>query len=347
MLSRIAESIYWMNRQVERAENLARFIDATSHLMLDMPVGRRDRWEPLLHTTGDEEAFFQNYSEATAENVVQFLAFDSRYASSIVSCLGMARENARCVQHAIPIELWETINEFFFQVRAAAADTTVLDEPIEFFQHVKQAGHLFLGVMDSTMSHGELWHFGRVGRMLERADKTTRMLNVMQALLAPSQAGVRLSDDELQWSALLRAVGGLQMYRQRHQTISAEKVMEFLVLDKEFPRAIRFSAQAAVESLHELYGDDLPRQFSPAVTLLDHLSESDFDGVESRWEEFLDRTLSLLDTVGDAIQQHGSNACSDDDAPHGMPGESDEVPIPEPRQHDALSRLPVLNVNAV
>ena len=150
MLSRVADSIYWMNRYIERAENVARFIDVNLHLMLDLPAGTTEQWAPLVDTTGDEELFQERYGEATRDNVIAFLTFDTDNPNSIYSCLRAARENARSVREIISSEMWEQVNTLYLMVRDAAAQGRVMAEPHAFFTEVKMASHLFVGITDAT-----------------------------------------------------------------------------------------------------------------------------------------------------------------------------------------------------
>ncbi|MEM6592228.1 MAG: alpha-E domain-containing protein, partial [Cyanobacteria bacterium P01_C01_bin.73] len=165
MLSRVADSIYWLNRYVERAENVARFVEVNLNLLLDAPSGIAQQWEPLVITTGDMPLFRDRYGEATAENVLKFLTFDPDYPSSILSCLRSARENARSVREIISSEMWERVNAFYLMVKDAAQLDSLADVH-SFYPEVKLASHLFAGVMDATLSHNEGWHFGQLGRLL-------------------------------------------------------------------------------------------------------------------------------------------------------------------------------------
>src|SRR6266487_4660610 len=183
MLSRVAESIYWMSRYVERAENVARFIDVNLQLMLDSPSGESQQWQPLVNTTGDHADFDQRYGAATQQDVLHFLTFDAENPNSILSCLRAARENARTVREIISSEMWLQLNKFFLLVNAAAENPEALSSRHEFFSEVKNASHLFNDVAAATMTHGEAWHFARLGRALERADKTSRILDVKYFLL--------------------------------------------------------------------------------------------------------------------------------------------------------------------
>jgi uncharacterized alpha-E superfamily protein len=186
MLSRVADSVYWMSRYVERAENVARFVDVNFQLMLDAPEGNDQQWEPLVATTGDHAQFTKRHGAATEENATKFLTFESENPNSILSCLRAARENARNVREIISSEMWLQLNRFYLIVKSAAESPGGLENPQDFFDTVKQASHLFSGITDATMTQGEAWHFSRLGRMLERADKTSRILDVKYFLLLRS-----------------------------------------------------------------------------------------------------------------------------------------------------------------
>ena len=178
MLSRVAESVYWMSRYIERAENVARFVDVNIQLMLDAPEGRDQQWAPLVAITGDQTEFGKRYGVATESNVIQFLTFDAEYPNSILSCLRAARENARSVREIISSEMWLQLNRLYLMVNSASQESGGLNEHEDFYDEVKQSSHLFTGTTDATMTQGEAWHFSRLGRMLERADKTSRILDV-------------------------------------------------------------------------------------------------------------------------------------------------------------------------
>jgi uncharacterized alpha-E superfamily protein len=306
MLSRVADSIYWMARYVERAENLARFIDVTLNLMLDQPNGlQHHQWEPLIYATGDHEDFKRRYDTATQENVIHFLTFDREYGNSIVSVLNMARENARSTRETISSEMWEQLNEFYHFVREAASRER-LDSASEFFRAVKQAGHLFNGVTDSTLSHGEEWNFVNLGRLIERADKTSRILDVKYFTLLPSLSDVNTSIDDLQWSAVLRSVSGLEMFRKRFHGITVHRVVEFLVLDRTFPRAVQFCVAGADESLRGIsgtpagsYRNSAEQKLGQLAAELAYLHVDEI--VEQGMHQFIDSLQMRLNAVGEAI----------------------------------------------
>ena len=154
MLSRVADSIYWLNRYIERAENVARFIDVNLNLMLDLPAGVVPQWQPLISVTGDLELFNSRYGEVNSDNVIQFLCFDANYENSIISCLQKARENARSIREVISSEMWEEVNSFYLMIKEASSASSFGTLP-KFFSRVKMSSHRFAGVMDATMSHNE------------------------------------------------------------------------------------------------------------------------------------------------------------------------------------------------
>ena len=253
MLSRVADSIYWLNRYIERAENVARFVEVNLNLLMDSPVGVAQQWEPLISVTGDRALFQSLYPEATAEHVLNFLTFDERSPNSILSCVRAARENARAVRDTISSEMWEQVNAFYIQVEQAANSQQAADSYM-FYAEVKLASHLFAGVMDATLSWNESWHFGQMGRLLERADKTARILDVKYFLLLPSVQEVGTPLDNLQWIALLKSASAYEMCRKIEHVISPAGIAKFLILDRHFPRSIKFCLKWAEESLNQIAG---------------------------------------------------------------------------------------------
>jgi uncharacterized alpha-E superfamily protein len=250
MLSRVADSIYWMNRYVERAENVARLIDVNLQLVLDGPPDQEQQWQPLVNATGDQEEFAELHGLATLDNVLQFLTFDPQNPNSILSCLRAARENARAVREVISSAMWLQLNKFYLMVKHAAAAPMDLDLAADFFHEVILSSQLFTGITDSTLTHGTGWHFSQIGRMLERADKVSRILDMKYYILLRSPEDVGTSFDHIQWGAVLRSASAFEMYCKRHGRISPRGVIGFLVLDGEFPRSIQFCLRSARESLH-------------------------------------------------------------------------------------------------
>jgi uncharacterized alpha-E superfamily protein len=249
MLSRVADSIYWMSRYVERAENVARFINVNLQLILDAPPGLEQQWQPLIDATGDQEDFARRYGAATQDNVLQFLTFDPQNPNSILSCLQSARENARSVREVISSAMWLQLNKFYLMVKLAAAAPMDLNLASEFYHEVILASQLFIGITDTTMSRGKGWHFAQLGRMLERADKVSRILDIKYQFLLRSRADAGTASEHIQWGAVLRSASAFEMYCKRHGRITPRQVAGFLMLDGEFPRSMLFCLRSAHASL--------------------------------------------------------------------------------------------------
>jgi uncharacterized alpha-E superfamily protein len=306
MLSRVADSVYWMSRYVERAENVARFISVNLHLSLDFATETQQQWEPLVVTTGDNVAFHERYDIASKRNVIRFLTLDRDNPNSILSCLFAARENARTIREVLSSEMWEHINRFFLMIKEGSGLEAILDNADEYFEQVRLWGQHFVGVTDATMTHGEAWHFCQLGRSIERADKTSRILDVKYFILLPTPNYIGTPLDDIQWSALLRSASALEMYRQRHGRIVPHGVVEFLVLDREFPRAILFNLTKANEALHSISGTPLGSFTNPGEQRLGQLRShlaylTAAQIVATGLHEFIDDFQERLNLVGAAV----------------------------------------------
>jgi len=316
MLSRVADSVYWMNRQIERAENVARAVETTLDLALEGTISPGRLWNALVCTFGDETDFWARFGLADQANVISFLAFDQTNPNSIASCLQAARENARTVRDMISTPMWEEINKAHLYVRSAAAANAEIDHPREFLDEVKRASQLITGVADATMSHGEAWHFARMGRLIERADKTSRVLDVehyfqpaaLRATRPPGGAADESDEVAVQWSAVLESASALEMYRKVHGAVSRRSVADFLIFDREFPRAMHFCLIKAEESLLAITGGSKGAYTNPAEQRLGRLrSNLDYGaideilGAESGLHGFIDGFQTSLNQASEAI----------------------------------------------
>jgi uncharacterized alpha-E superfamily protein len=306
MLSRVADSVYWMSRYVERAENVARFIEVNFQLTLDSPLAADQQWQPLVNTSGDAQDFAARYPAATQENVLRFLLTDAQNPNSILACLRAARENARTVREIISSDMWLHLNKFYLMVNEGAREMHRLEAPQGLLAEIRLASHLFAGIEEATMSHGEAWHFSRLGRTLERADKTSRILDVKYYILLPSVWDVGTPIDDIQWAAVLRSASAFEMYRRRHGRISPREVVDFLLLDREFPRAVQFCLLAAHDSLHAISGTPPGTyRFAPEKLLGQLCSDLAFAGVDEivagGLHEYLDELQTKLNRLGTGI----------------------------------------------
>jgi uncharacterized alpha-E superfamily protein len=308
LLSRVADSVYWMARYVERAENVARFVGVNLHLRIDLPNDDMSGWQALIDASGDAEAFQSRYGAATPGNVIDFLIFDTENCNSILSCVRGARENARSVRETISSEMWEEINSLHLMLYSAT-ERPAADSLPEFFQLVRRSCHLFQGVTDATMSHNEAWHFIRLGRDLERADKTTRLLDVKYYILLPSTSDVGTPYDDIQWSAVLKSVSGFEMYRKRYGRIVPIRIVEFLLLDGDFPRAVRHCVASADYSLHAITGTPVASFSCVSEQRLGLLrSELDYAQVEAilagGLHEFLDGLQAKMNRIDECVLEN-------------------------------------------
>ncbi len=251
MLSRVANSVYWMFRYLERAQNIARFINADFNQFLENRDHRGNLWMSLVAVTGDQEFFLKRCPHPDRDSIIHFLTLDEEYASSIYRCVVQARENARSIREIISSEMWEAVNSLYLTVRAQARSGIPAD-PFSFCRQVIDGCYLLIGLFYSTMNRGEAWHFGRLGMLLERADKTSRILDVKYFILLPDPSWVGSTYDNTQWAALLKAVSGLEMYRKVHRRLSPRDVAEFLLYDRDFPRSVLHCVLESETSLRVL-----------------------------------------------------------------------------------------------
>lgn len=313
MLSRVAHSLYWMSRYIERAENIARLLEVNLQMMADFqtvedgPVG--EHWSSILASSGEEELFEKHYKEIDSRSVTEFFAFDLRNPSSILSCVFAARENARMIRDQISMEMWETINELHLFLKARSTSDVWNAGPNEFFQHIKMVSHLFQGLTASTYSRNEGWEFLQFGKYLERADKTTRILDVKYHILLPSATDVGGALDTAQWQAVLRSASALEAYRRFYvREILAWKAAEFLIFSDSFPRSLYYCVTQVDEFLRRILGETGARPRSEAARaskrlLADLQSLTIKDVLDEGLHEFLMEVQKSLDRIGEGVVQ--------------------------------------------
>ncbi len=305
MLSRVANSIYWMARYLERADNVARFVDVNFHLMLDLSLDREStQWYPIIATSGDDEDFNRRYKAADERAVVRFLTFDDRNPNSILQSIFRARENARTVREVIPVEMWEKINELYHLTQSQSRKRSLHDLQ-DYYKAVRQAGHLFTGLLENTMSREQGWQFAHLGQMLERADKTARLLDVKYFLLLPRSADIDTHYDAVQWGAVLKSVNALEMYRQQFHTINYQDVTQFLLFSKAFPRSVRFCLDAADDAVKMIGDGDRPNRAQTEMAILNktiHASDASHI-ISAGLHEFIDVLQYNLNLVDEAIYE--------------------------------------------
>jgi uncharacterized alpha-E superfamily protein len=261
MLSRVADTLYWLGRYIERAENNSRILDVNLQVTLDDDnVGdiddKRD-WEPILATLEDQKLFNSLYAVTNAETVCEFVTFAKENPNSIRCCVAMARENARTVREYISSEMWERINSLYLWLNSPGARNLFAGSGIDFYRQVVDYAHQFHGTTDATLNRGEGWNFLQIGKYLERGDNVSRILDLKYHILLPSGESVGGNVDTVQWQAVLKSCSAFEAFRKIHTgQVTPGKVVEFILLHDSFPRSIRFCADHLDTALRRISGCD-------------------------------------------------------------------------------------------
>jgi uncharacterized alpha-E superfamily protein len=301
-----------MSRYIERAENIARIVDVNLQLLLDLRNLDEERlakhWLPIVQTTGDEEQFFALHKKATAQNVTEFLVFQMENPNSLVSSICSARENARMVRDQITIELWEELNRLYWFVRTSTARQVWRESPSEFFQQIKASSLHLIGLSYSTLIHNEGWWFAQAGKFIERADKTSRILDLRYETLPEKGLPETVSEtDALEWSAILRSCSAWDAYKTLHGAeVSPRLVAEFLLLNEDFPRSVRFCVGELNAALRNISGVAEGKFCNDAEKLAGRLvAELQFMTIDEIFDAglhgYLDRLQGKLNDIGAAL----------------------------------------------
>lgn len=255
MLGRTADSLYWMARYMERAENVARILDVALRMAL-IPSSKETRdsaWSSTLEVAGVQDEFEARFDEVTRENVIRYLVLDPEYPSSIYSALRAARENARALRGTITIEMWESINATWLEIRDLD-DSKVRDRGYrDLLDWVKERVHLFRGVTNGTMLQDDSYEFVRLGWFVERSGHTARLLDSKYHVLLPSAEDVGGAVDYYQWGALLRSVSAFRAYHKVYSNvITPRRVAELLIMKSDMPRSLHNCLSQITASLDRL-----------------------------------------------------------------------------------------------
>jgi len=259
MLSRVAENLYWMARYLERAENGARLINVNTNLQLDLPKAVRPGWGPLIEMTGNEPLFRSLYSETNEAGVVRFLIGDTRNPGAILSSLSNAREDARTVRDYMPREAWEQVNALYLNAKANLAAGLGHRRRFDYLREIIHGVQQITGLLAGSMTHDEGYQFLRLGRNLERADMTIRIIDVSSANLLPEVSEELAPFRNIQWMSVLKSLSAYQMYRRAMQVrVRRPDVLKFLFKERLFPRAFYHTVCEVGECLQ-----GLPRNIGP------------------------------------------------------------------------------------
>ena len=250
LMARDADSMYWMSRYVERAEHIARLLLVHSNLLVDVgdltPQLQEQQWHSVL--TIMRSGTLPALPEAPDANIVplghriaRYMTFDLENVNSLVSCLTRARENARSIRENISAEMWESLNTLYWSIRSDDASARFEDSPDDFYRQIMTGSFLFQGLTDQTLGHEQRWLFTQLGKYLERIDVTARLLEVKFSILMNAEDQMDTALRNIHWMAVLRSGCSIEAYRRRHLAdMDPLRVASFLLLERKFPRSVRF-----------------------------------------------------------------------------------------------------------
>ena len=301
LLSRYAEDLFWIARYIERAEAVARILDVNETFSRDSRGGQN--WQSVLAIYSDEPRFFREHASSSAENVIHFYTLDRRNPTSILSALRMARENARAMRPLISTEMWTQINIFYNRLQALGPQEITEPRLTRFCQFIKEGCQTHTGITEGTFYRDEGWCFYQIGRQIERADQTTRLLDAKYHLLLPSVDQVGTPVDASRWNALLRSASGYHAFRRVHPSgLTASDVAGFLLFHRAFPRSVLACVAEISERVTELRSFYAIPGATGVTGALDDLrrlvDDADIEQViRDGLHEYLDRVQRQLNTL--------------------------------------------------
>jgi uncharacterized alpha-E superfamily protein len=268
MLSRAAQRVYWTGRYLERAENTARMVQQYSQLLLDLPEEVGVGWSELVRIVGATDAFHAAGEPDTETDILEFLLADPDGYSSLAYSLRMARENVRNTRDLLPHEAWESVNELYREARRSLGPAAKGEDRFEILSGCMGECQKISGILTGTLSHHSPYHFLSLGQSIERADMTSRIIDVAAAYIQHNERLVRRFGSSL-WTNVLKSVSGFQMYRQYCQPqVEGSRVIDFLLCDEAFPRSIRYCADSARSSCTKLPRGEATRSALESVKRL-------------------------------------------------------------------------------
>jgi uncharacterized alpha-E superfamily protein len=305
MLSRVAEQLYWIGRHLERAEDTVRVVEVNGHLLLDLPRGIAPGWRPLVAITGGEKLFEDNHDEYSERNVVRFLIGDPANPSSMISALANARENARTVRDYLPRDAWQLINELYLFARGNIASGLGKRSRTGFLQRITRDANALVGLTLGSMNHDAGLSFLALGRMVERADMTTRIIDVRSASLLPEMQGASRTFENIQWISVLKSLTAYQMYRRKMQVrVRRQDALRFLLADDEFPRSVYFCVNQVAGELSRLpRGEGVLLPIGRLLRTISGAPLAELVDDQSRLNTFIDELQKELAEVHVAIRR--------------------------------------------
>lgn len=303
MLSRVANSLYWLSRYLERAENISRLVDVNRYDALDAAPSSAEEveelWRPLLYATCSDEAY-QEAAAASEEDldVCWFITFSNSTGDSIRQCIAQARENARMVRDQISEEMWLELNSFHLFMQSSEAESLWAERPEAFYRKTIRFCMLFSGLISATILHDEGWNFIILGKQLERADKTTRILDMLAFDGEPDRGKI---------ASALRACSAFSAFRAEYRgEVTLDNVMSFLLFSPSFPRSVRFCLRSIDDQLHAISGTSGGSFSNEAERLTGSaLAQLNFSSIENLWDvgyhNYIDQLQQQFNSIGQKV----------------------------------------------
>ena len=308
MLCRVADSLFWMSRYIERAENTVRLVDVNLQILLETDGANTDNigtfWHPIIESTGDLPIYSKLYSDFESRSVMEYLTFSRDNPGSVISSIRSARENARMIRDQISEDMWEIINRLYLFLKNTDPKKIWKTGPYDFYKEIREYSNLFQGVTESTFPHAVGYEFIQAGRFIERADKTARILRA-KVLMDAYWGKLKESNplDGPQWLSILRACSAEEAFQQMHsQQLEANDIVEFLALSRYFPRSIRFCVAQLQKHVHAIsecplthYSNEAERKCGILISKLNYCTIDEISGEHT--DKFLGDITAILDEI--------------------------------------------------
>lgn len=294
MLCRVADSLFWMSRYIERAENTARLVDVNLQLLLESSDAGKlepeEHWLPILTSTGESNLYYKLFDTIDSESIMNFLTFHEGNPSSVFSCIMAGRENARMIRDQITEEMWEAMNRLYHYLKKSSNKYHVGQSALfEQFNTIKEYSHLFTGITESTFNHSVGYEFMKAGRFIERADKTGRIIgSKLHTLEDPNQ-----TNWISHWGAVLRACSASTAYKQTYKMdVNSRKVLEMLIFSRDFPRSMFYSLLELQKAVHAVSGCPITHYSNEAERLCGRLiSQFSYASIDEIMNQGIDNFL--------------------------------------------------------
>ena len=304
MLSRSAERLYWLARYLERTENIARLVNVHMNLLMDLPKGVEMGWRQLIMITASEQTFNESYNVANERNITRFLLADAGYPGSLFSSLSAARENIRTSRELLPDEAWEQVNEMYLYAKNNLDTVASRRQRVLFLNEILKGCQRFTGLLSGYMSHNHPYRFIRLGRNIERADMTSRILDLASLLLSESRSEEMRQYETILWMNILKSLNALLMYRQHVRSrVQGGDVLNYLLLDTNLPRSVGYCIAEMAGCIDELpNNNDLPLKLKELEAYMQAIDTR--QTTQKQLREILDGLQNKLGGLHDQIAEN-------------------------------------------